>query len=197
MSTEWVFPDTLLIAGGYLLVWCDEDPEGGPLHASFKLSGSGEAVGLFGRLASGNEQIDDYQFAAQTADISEGRQTDGEEPWVFFEEPTPGASNRSSVSVPETDPASWSLDLGPSPVVGSVVRLQLQGGGRVLREIDVFDVQGRRVSSLWGRQSGTPAALTLEWNLLDDSGAGMAAGVYLVRVRWLDAVTIRRLLLSR
>jgi hypothetical protein len=92
-STQWSFPDTLLEAGDFLLVWCDNDPEDGPMHTSFKLSSGGEEIGLFGRLAASNELIDSYTFGAQTTDISEGRELDGMESWVFFPVPTPGASN--------------------------------------------------------------------------------------------------------
>ena len=73
LTTQWAFPDTTLAAGGFLLVWCDNDPEDGPLHAIFKLSGSGESIGLFGRLSAGNQAIDSVTFGAQTSNVSEGR----------------------------------------------------------------------------------------------------------------------------
>ncbi|MBU0985206.1 MAG: lamin tail domain-containing protein, partial [candidate division Zixibacteria bacterium] len=94
-TTQWSFPDTTLEAGGFLLVWTDNDLDDGPLHTNFKLSADGEEIGLFGRLTAGNELIDSYTFGAQTADISEGRESDGGASWVFFETPTPGASNQS------------------------------------------------------------------------------------------------------
>ncbi len=95
-TTQWSFPEMTLDPGAFIIVWCDNDEDDGPLHTNFKLSGSGEEIGLFGRLAAGNQVIDSYVFGAQTTDISEGRETDGGEPWVFFEIPTPGASNNNS-----------------------------------------------------------------------------------------------------
>jgi len=92
-TTQWSFPEMTLDAGEFLLVWCDNDEGDGPLHTNFKLGGSGEEIGLFGRLAAGNLVIDSYAFGEQTTDVSEGRETDGGEPWIFFETPTPGASN--------------------------------------------------------------------------------------------------------
>ncbi len=91
--TQWMFPDTLLAAGGFLLVWCDDDTGDGPLHTTFKLSADGEAIALFGRLESGNELIDGRSFGPQQTDVSEGRRLDGLDEWVSFAEPTPGASN--------------------------------------------------------------------------------------------------------
>jgi hypothetical protein len=99
-TTQWTFPETTLEAGGFLLVWCDNDEEDGPLHANFKLSGDGEEVGLFNTVAAGNEEIDSYAFGTQTSDVSEGRETDGSETWVFFSVPTPGASNSGEANVP-------------------------------------------------------------------------------------------------
>jgi len=45
---KWQLPKTTLAADDYLLIWADNDPEDGvDNHASFKLSGDGEEVGLF------------------------------------------------------------------------------------------------------------------------------------------------------
>jgi hypothetical protein len=92
-SMKWAFPEVTIPAHGFLLVWCDNDEEDGPLHASFALSAGGEDIGLFGRLSSGNEIIDSYTYSGQTTDISEGRETDGSSSWVSFAVPSPGWSN--------------------------------------------------------------------------------------------------------
>ena len=94
-TTQWSFPDTTMAAGSFLLVWCDNDENDGPLHTNFKLSGDGEEIGLYGRLAAGNEVIDNYGFGPQTVDTSEGRATDGSSTWRYFGSPTPGESNGS------------------------------------------------------------------------------------------------------
>ena len=64
-STQWSFPDTTLTAGGFLLVWCDNDPEEGSLHTNFRLSGNGEEIGLFGSynyVAMHGDEMDDIRF---------------------------------------------------------------------------------------------------------------------------------------
>ncbi len=43
------FPDVALEGGGFLVVFADDDEQQGPLHASWKLSASGETVELFER----------------------------------------------------------------------------------------------------------------------------------------------------
>jgi len=94
-TTKWMFPEVDIPAGGFLLIWCDDEPEQGDLHATIKLSKDGEDVGLYQPVSSGNDLVDSYIFDSQTTDVSEGRQTDGGVPWVFFTSPTPEASNEA------------------------------------------------------------------------------------------------------
>ncbi len=91
--TKWKIPaNQTLPAGGRLLIWCDEDAKQGPLHANFKLSGSGEEIGLFS--SDGKTQLDGIEFGPQQADISTGRLADAETPWVTFPTPSPRQSNK-------------------------------------------------------------------------------------------------------
>ncbi len=81
---------TIIQPGDYIILWADKDPEQGVLHIDFKLSGSGEQIGLFD--AMGNV-IDSISFGSQNADISYGRSPDASNNWVYFSETTPGYSN--------------------------------------------------------------------------------------------------------
>jgi hypothetical protein len=90
--TRSLLPDGLTIpAGGFLVLFADSQPDQGPLHLSFSLGRSGETIALY-HAASGT-LIDRYDFGPQNENISEGRQTDGGDTWVFFNSPTPGATN--------------------------------------------------------------------------------------------------------
>jgi hypothetical protein len=77
-------------AGGYLIVWADEQGSQGNLHANFQLSSLGEEIGLYyldGRM------IDNKVFGAQSENVSFGRQTASPTNWVTYSTPTPGAQN--------------------------------------------------------------------------------------------------------
>lgn len=91
--TRWTFPALTIAPLGYALVWCDSDPNDGPLHATFGLSANGEFIGLSASAAFGDAWVDTHAFPAQTTDVSEGRSPDGGAAWVFFTAPTPLASN--------------------------------------------------------------------------------------------------------
>jgi len=93
---KFTFPaGTVIDANGFVLVWCDNETEEGPLHAPFTLDAttSGE-IGLYGPALTGSVELDAYSFGPQTADVSEGREVDGGEPWIFFVRPTPDGSNQ-------------------------------------------------------------------------------------------------------
>ena len=88
---QWTFGAGVTIpAGGYVVVFADGDEEDGPLHASFKLSGLGEYVGVYGRVSDGSPYLDYVDFPAQTPDVSWAIVDDV---WAFDDTPTPGAAN--------------------------------------------------------------------------------------------------------
>ena len=85
-------PDlTTIPAGGFLLVWADNNSDDEGLHASFKLDADGEEVGLVD--SNGITLIDSIRFPDQFTDISYGRNNDANEIWCFFDSPSPGAQN--------------------------------------------------------------------------------------------------------
>ncbi len=92
---KWQFPaGTRIPADGYLLVWADEDVTATPgLHASFKLSSSGEQVYLTDTDANRNAVLDFVSFGEQTTDISWGRSAEDADMWTSMI-PTPGAENK-------------------------------------------------------------------------------------------------------
>ncbi|MCE7864259.1 MAG: lamin tail domain-containing protein [Bacteroidetes bacterium CHB5] len=81
---------TTIAAGGFLLIWADNQPEQGPLHADFGLSTAGEDVGIY---YLDGRTINDYTFGAQSENVSWGRTTNGGSAWKSFNSPTPGQSN--------------------------------------------------------------------------------------------------------
>lgn len=93
--TQWqIPPGTTISAGGFLLVWADNQAGHvgvNPLHAPFALGRSGEAIGLF---APDLSPVDAVTFGSQATDVSQGRFTDGAPaPHLFLTTPTPGTAN--------------------------------------------------------------------------------------------------------
>jgi hypothetical protein len=86
---------TTVAAGGFLILWADNDPEQGPHHLGFKLSGAGEDLIL--THPNGMNALDQFSFSSQAADISYGRSVDGGNDFQLFSNPTPGASNNGNL----------------------------------------------------------------------------------------------------
>ncbi|MCP4611364.1 MAG: hypothetical protein GY845_21850, partial [Planctomycetes bacterium] len=96
--TKWQIPEgnpaiTTIDAGGYLLIWADNDIADAGLHANFKLDAGGEQIALFD--SDGNTLIDSVVFDEQPGDISIGRYPDASNNWQFFGVPSPGSENVS------------------------------------------------------------------------------------------------------
>ncbi len=108
---KWRIPNgTTLAPGAFLVVWADDgNTAGAALHANFKLSGSGEAVGLFSATGA---VIDTLSFGAQTTDVSYGRRPDGGAERAFFAAPTPGAPNRTTPAGGVVAPPVFSMASG-------------------------------------------------------------------------------------
>ncbi|HPS55808.1 MAG TPA: CotH kinase family protein, partial [Sedimentisphaerales bacterium] len=111
---KWQFPsgypaDTTIAAGGYLLVWADEDAEDGPLHVGFKLSADGEAVALFDQNVN---LIDTLEFGVQNTDISYGCYPDAVRGLQFFVTPTPAAANNQQGIAGWPEKVAFSKDGG-------------------------------------------------------------------------------------
>ncbi|MHC4324189.1 MAG: lamin tail domain-containing protein, partial [Planctomycetota bacterium] len=85
---------TTIAAGGYLLIWADNDTTDAGLHANFKLDADGEEIALFD--SDGITVIDSIIFADQNTDISYGRYPDGSDDWRFFSLPSPDSENRGA-----------------------------------------------------------------------------------------------------
>ncbi|MCH7720246.1 MAG: lamin tail domain-containing protein [Planctomycetes bacterium] len=110
LPTKWQVPEGVSVpAGGYLIIWADDEPLQGDTHATFKLNSAGEQIGLFDSDANGNLGIDTLTYGAQTTDISEGRFPDGADCFTLFAGGTPGASN-----VDPIDPEDCSCETSDS-----------------------------------------------------------------------------------
>lgn len=105
---KWAFPESAAIDGnGYLVVYCtdDETITGGPrkaVYAPFNISSGGEKLYLTD--PDGNTTV--LSLGKQFGNVSSGV-PEGEEEWLFLEEPTPGKKNA----------VSGYRDRAPEPVI--------------------------------------------------------------------------------
>ncbi len=88
--TKWEFPNgTTIPAGGFLIVWLDDDGNQVGLHANFKLSGSGEHLLL---LNDDGELVDEVSFGQQVDNLGYARVPNGSGAFVI-QTPTFNSTN--------------------------------------------------------------------------------------------------------
>jgi hypothetical protein len=109
-------------AHGFLLVWADGAQSAntnvaGPLHVPFKLSKSGEGIGLFTPTGAA---IDALTFGIQTENVTEGRYPDGGGLRLFMPVPSPAAPN---ILPPASSPPAFSsFSITPGGTVSLTVQ---------------------------------------------------------------------------
>ena len=167
---KWAFPaDASVPAGGYLVVWCDEDQEDGPLHANFKLSKGGESVDLFD---ANGARADAVTFPALSGDEAYARRTDGGADLVI-QAPTFAADNAGATAVPGAAPFPG-LRIYPTVAAAGVARVLEAPVG--VREVTVASAIGRETVAVKRVDPATPTRESLAL-------APLPVGIYLVTAR--------------
>jgi hypothetical protein len=188
-QTKWAFPDTVIQPMDFLLIWVDDDEEDGPMHASFKLSKSGEDLGLYHN--NGDEIIaaDAFTYGEQQTDISYGREEDGASGFVFFDAPTPGASNNGGTSIDKIsveDPQGFILHQNyPNPFNPSTeLSFTLNRADEIT--LKVYAINGALVRTL---ASGFYASGT---HTLRFNASQLASGIYIYRLETKSGLSLSK-----
>ncbi len=155
-------------------------------------------------MAFGNEAIDTQIYGQQTTDISLGRMPDGGDVWVFLDPPTFNRANDDSSGLPDDEPDDPPSDLPtilalsqnfPNPFnPGTQLNFALPKAGRI--RISVFDVRGRRVSTLVD-ESRDQGNYFVRWEGVDEQGRQVPSGLYYARMEFGAEVQTRTMTLVR
>lgn len=136
---QWIFPDTTIAAGGYIVIWADKDEEQEGLHSNFKLSANGESIILSD---ADLNPIDEIDFEVQQTDISFGRYPNGTGSFDYMS-PTFGAENINGItSVNDAIEQISDLQIYPNPFSDHLMlQFYLESSSDV--NIELFDMYGR------------------------------------------------------
>lgn len=185
--SKWQIPSgTTIAANGYLVVWADEDVLQAGLHATFKLSSSGEEIVLSNPSLS---VVDSTSFGEQTTNASMARIPNGTGPFAQTMMPTIGADNSGSTSVEEVVPNRNALRFMNPFRGGGTIEYTVSSAGPVA--LQIFDLEGRLIATPVDRQ-----AVAGTYRTAVETG-GLASGAYLCRLRTVDGTLARRLILVK
>jgi hypothetical protein len=142
--SKWKMPNIWINSHEYLLFWADKDEEQGIKHCNFKLSASGEYIGIFNSKASEYELIEEYFFDEQQTDISIGRLPNGTGGFVEMA-PTPGYENALVSTFEEFNESD--IKIIPNPA-NSIITISLPKMNITEFNIKILDVSGKIVKAL-------------------------------------------------
>ena len=77
-------------AGGWLVLFADDDEEQGEEHLGFSISGDGEEIGLYD---PDGGVVNELEYGEMPVDESAARVVDGGDDWEITDAPSPGLSN--------------------------------------------------------------------------------------------------------
>lgn len=196
--TKWRFPDTIISAHGFLLIWADENRSEGLLHANFKLNKSGEQLGLFENSLLGNAPIDTLTFGLQKSDRSQGRYPDAGNNWIVML-PTPGAPNKSDTRVAgnrANSPEKFELFQNyPNPFnPETMIRFDLPEPCHV--SLKIYNISGQGIKTLFDAKL-SPGFHSTEWKGEDDIGHQVTSGMYFYHLKTAKFTSTRKMLFLR
>ena len=140
---QWTFPvGTVIEAGGYLIVWTDNDELQAGLHANFKLSAAAESIFLTD--TDGTTILDEVSYVEQTADISYGRFPNGTGDFQTMN-PTFNAENSIGTGIWNTLSEIVELKAFPNPA-----RNEISLSADVeLAIVSIYNSAGQKVMELY------------------------------------------------
>ncbi|MDO9576925.1 MAG: lamin tail domain-containing protein [Candidatus Cloacimonadales bacterium] len=194
---KWQFPaGTMIGAGGYLIVWIDDDEETqGPLHASFKLSADGDNI----IISDGSLNIiDEFSFGIQTTDISMGRYPNGTGDFIFMT-PTPGLSNLSGVPIShdEIPQAAIKLSNYPNPFnPTTTISFSLTAKDAEGAKLEIYNLKGQKIKTFSNLQITKSPNQQIIWNGTDTNIQPVSSGIYFYKLN-IEHSPVKKMLLLK
>lgn len=190
-NLKYMIPGGTMLAAGEFALF-DE------VTLGFSFSSTGEVIML--TAADGLSGLDFYDFAEQTADVSEGRLSDGESRWFHLVNPTPGATNGGPTAIDDETPtvvlpALSNVRIAPNPF-NPRTEIFFSLGRADDVTVGVYDLTGRRVRTL--HRGNLPSGEhALPWDGSDDRGRRLASGAYFARIAIKTAMSVQKMLLLK
>jgi hypothetical protein len=186
---KWKMPTDSLAARSWRLFWLDNDVLEGIKHASFKLSASGEKLGIFSTYTEGYAPIDTISFGQQTPDISMGRLPDGVGAFRILPTQTPNATN-GVVGVSDVFLENLNLTIYPNPVDNQLF-IQFKNDEQQNVRVNIFDATGRFIETIFEENLNQGEQL-IRWKTTDKT-----TGIYFLRFDFGGRRLLKKVVLER
>lgn len=177
---EWAFPDTVLPANGYLIVWMDQDLTQAGLHADLALSSEEGRLFL---IDDNGQTIDSVFYGLQISGKSYGRYPNASGPFVYME---PSAARLNLVgSSPSSD-----ILVYPNPASNELY-FELQHPDEVCG-CSILNACGQSIASRVMNFSMEASSGAFHTNV-----AGLAQGIYFLKVQTNERNYIKKFIITK
>lgn len=199
----WQIPETepastTIPGGGYLVMWADNLPTEGILHAGVLLDAAGGYIGLVQDLNDTPTVVDSYTYEAQSPDTAVGRYPDGTDTWQEMPA-TPGAANEEfpPVSIVDGLPKTFAVHANyPNPFnPETTIRFDLPE--RMNVTVNVYNILGELVKTLVHNTQMPAGYHSISWNGTNHMGMSVASGIYLYHVEAGEHQSTQRMVLLK
>ena len=177
------YPDSVTVAaGGYILFYANDGQETSVLNLNFKLSKSGEQIGLW---SPEQALIDSITYPAQITDTTYGRYEDGTDNWYFMPDISPGEPNRYVDAIYENEMNVSLKQNYPNPFSGVTnIEFTLNEPDNVT--VTVYTVSGAIVSILTDNHYNS-GKHSVQWK-----ASGLPAGYYFYSIKTSTGTEIKK-----
>jgi hypothetical protein len=137
--------EAIVAPGEYKILWADEQITQGSMHLNFKLSASGESIGLYQPVGSEILKMDEVIFTRQSPFTSFSRIPNLTGPFTLTATITPEAENVFEIPTATESDASSEINVYPNPTTGliqisseiKIDRIRIyNGSGQMIKQID-------------------------------------------------------------
>jgi len=183
-----IYPDSVTVpAGGFIVFYANKDVDWSVLNLGFKLSGSGEQIGLWD---PNQNFLDSLTYGPQMPDTSYGRYPDGSDNWFFMIDYTPGAPNVYTDAVIENESNVLMSQNYPNPFSGITnIEFELKSSDHV--NVTVYSITGARVAVIANDQFAA-GKHRLTWN-----ASSLPAGYYILNIKTSTGTTVKKMTKTR
>jgi CotH kinase protein/Lamin Tail Domain/Chitobiase/beta-hexosaminidase C-terminal domain/Secretion system C-terminal sorting domain len=168
-QAAWILP-----AGGYQLLWADEESEQGKSHVNFKLSSAGDAIGLYQVIGGDTVQIFLESFPFQSVGYSWSRLPNGSGPFHITANLTPEAANLAN---------EMALTLYPNPAQ-NFLKLLLEEDDAV---VSFYDLLGNIKDTFTFSTAQEASFDVTQWS----------SGVYYLRIQYPSRMLTTTVIIAR
>jgi hypothetical protein len=151
-------------AHGFVLFWCDNQTGQGIYHTNFSLNNTaGEFLGLYNKTTHQFE--DSLSFTPVPQNHSFGRESDGSAVWIYFDMPTPMASNQTT-SIPSI--RSEAFYVYPNPNSSNVLNISKSISGTIytITGVNMGKFTSTQTLDISNLKTGIYLLKTIEGNML-------------------------------